>query len=148
MAAEKRSRAEIYRRAGSRPIVVISHAAALFCRARSIARCGVKQRKRQPTAVVAMPNVGRRHFDNFSWEVQMTRIRSFFEADRIEKYGKPTSVKTAENRNEVLCGTCGEKFFVDDSQAAHFAEAMETTNENTFLCEGCQAEYEELSHRE
>lgn len=78
----------------------------------------------------------------------MTRLRSFFEADRIEEFRKATAVKTAENPNEVYCGTCGEKFFVDDSQAAKFNEAMETTMENTFLCEGCLAEYEDLSHRE
>lgn len=77
----------------------------------------------------------------------MARLRSFFDGDKIENLGKPTPEKTGENTNEVLCGNCGERFFVDDKQAARIAEAMKTTTENIFLCEGCQSEYEELSHR-
>ena len=76
----------------------------------------------------------------------MTRIRSFYDADKTEDFEKATTHKTAQNSHEVLCDSCGERFFVGETQAKHIKEAFETTRENVFICDGCQSEYEDLAH--
>ena len=74
------------------------------------------------------------------------RQRSFYDADNIEEKLKPSLRRTAENAYEVICGVCGDKYFVDKAQAKHIEEAIEANAENTFVCEACENEYEELSH--
>ena len=77
----------------------------------------------------------------------MTRLRSFYDADRAENFSAPTNSRTAENRHEVFCGLCGETFYVDDSIFEHVNKEIEATMENPFVCEDCLEEYQELAHR-
>ena len=125
----------------------IFHADVSFHRARSIARPGASPSDLLPIAAAVTLIAVRRLLTKGEGRFKMARLRSFYEADKVEEFGNPTSARTDENTHEVICGTCGETFFVDDKQAAHIEKAMKMTMENTFLCEGCQSEYEELSHR-
>jgi uncharacterized protein YbaR (Trm112 family) len=77
----------------------------------------------------------------------MQRLRSFYDADRADKFSAPTNYRTAQNQHEVYCGLCGEAFYVDDSIFEHVNKELEETLENPFVCEDCSEEYQELSHR-
>ncbi len=76
----------------------------------------------------------------------MTRLRSYYDADRENNSSIPTDYRTADNQNELYCGMCGETFFVDDYLFENVNKVIEETLENSFLCQNCLDEYEELSH--
>jgi hypothetical protein len=58
----------------------------------------------------------------------------------------PTRYRTGPNKSELICGLCGDTYFVDDVTFLQAISALEEGIENPFCCEECEAEYEELSH--
>jgi hypothetical protein len=58
----------------------------------------------------------------------------------------PTKYTKGPNRWGLICGTCGETYYVDEVTFAQFSSAMENGFENPFFCPDCEAESEELSH--
>lgn len=76
----------------------------------------------------------------------MGRLRSYYDADRTEKFIHPTAFKTERNNNEIFCGFCGETFFIDDILFEETTRIIERTLENPFLCEDCFEEYNELAY--
>ncbi len=76
----------------------------------------------------------------------MSRLRSFYDADRAEDFAQPTNYKTERNQNEIYCGVCGEMFFVDDISFEEISKTVEETLENPFICEDCRQEYEQMEH--
>lgn len=77
----------------------------------------------------------------------MERIRSYYDADRVEAKDLPTAFKTGHNKNELYCSMCGENYFVNDSIYRDVMRAIERTTENPFLCPDCIESYEEAAHR-
>ena len=77
----------------------------------------------------------------------MTRLRSYYDADREDKRNTPTTIQTEQNRNEVLCSLCGETFFVNDVISDDVARVIEKTEDNPFVCPDCIEQYEEAAHR-
>ena len=59
---------------------------------------------------------------------------------------EPTKYTTGPNRWALICGTCGDNYYVDEVTFAQFSSAMENGSENPFCCSDCEAECEELSH--
>ncbi len=76
----------------------------------------------------------------------MDRIRSYYDADRIERF-PPSKHKTVQNRNELVCSTCGDIVFADDFVFKDVSRAIEQTSENPFLCEDCLNDYDDVSHQ-
>ncbi|MEZ5429226.1 MAG: hypothetical protein R2747_23465 [Pyrinomonadaceae bacterium] len=75
----------------------------------------------------------------------MTRMRSFYDADRTEKNG-PTLHQTELNNNELYCSLCGETVFVDDVAFDDVQRIIEETLENPYLCPDCLEQVEEAAH--
>ena len=75
----------------------------------------------------------------------MERIRAYYDADRTEQ-AVPTTYKTEQNQNELLCSDCGAKVFVDDLIFDDVRKMTEKTFDNPFLCEECLESIDESAH--
>ena len=58
----------------------------------------------------------------------------------------PTRFRTGPNQSELICSNCGDLYFVDDVSFYQAMSAMEKGLENTFCCDECETEHEELAH--
>ncbi|HQR38246.1 MAG TPA: hypothetical protein PLF26_07555 [Blastocatellia bacterium] len=69
---------------------------------------------------------------------------NFKAADRIA----PSRHATGINRYAVICGTCGDTFFVDEKTYRFFERALEfDASDNTFTCVECEAQETDEEHR-
>jgi len=57
-----------------------------------------------------------------------------------------TRYRMGPNQQELVCGFCNERYFVDDVTFERAMTAMEKGIDNPFCCDECEQEYEELSH--
>ena len=60
--------------------------------------------------------------------------------------GGPTRFKKSFNQSELMCGYCGALYYVDDVTFDQAMSAMEEGVDNTFCCDDCEADYEDLTH--
>ena len=58
----------------------------------------------------------------------------------------PTRYRRGPNRSELICGSCGETFYVDDLTFRQAMSAMEKGDQSPFCCDECEEEHEELAH--
>ena len=58
----------------------------------------------------------------------------------------PTRYRKGPNQSELICGTCGGIYYVDEVTFHQAMSAMEEGSDNPFCCDECETEYEELSH--
>jgi hypothetical protein len=58
----------------------------------------------------------------------------------------PTRYRKGPNQSQIICGLCGEAYFVDEVVFHQAVSAMEEGIDNPFFCDDCEADYEELSH--
>jgi uncharacterized protein YlaI len=77
----------------------------------------------------------------------MRRLRSYYDADRVNNQSVPTSFETILNKNEINCSVCAATVFVDDLIFDDVKKVIENTSENSFMCEDCLSEYDEMAHR-
>jgi hypothetical protein len=57
-----------------------------------------------------------------------------------------TRYKVGPNQSELICGVCGETYYVDDETLQRAMSAIEEGLDNPFCCDECEAEYEAISH--
>ncbi|MER3428556.1 MAG: hypothetical protein C4334_10735 [Pyrinomonas sp.] len=67
----------------------------------------------------------------------MPKLRSELDADRQPERG-PTMSPTTENRYELLCPICGQKFYVDAASIARAREAAKMGLDIPFRCPDCE----------
>jgi hypothetical protein len=72
------------------------------------------------------------------------RIRHEYDADRIEALTGATRLQTAENTRQINCGTCGDKYFVDQVMFESITRAIKAGNDNPFICPRCEEAYQEI----
>jgi hypothetical protein len=48
--------------------------------------------------------------------------------------------------HEVICGSCGRTYFADNEAYESQLRAMEFDPDNSFVCDACEIEGEDLSH--
>jgi len=58
----------------------------------------------------------------------------------------PTRYRKGSNQSELVCGFCGDTYYVDEVTFHQATSAMEEGLENPFCCDDCEADYEEGSH--
>jgi hypothetical protein len=58
----------------------------------------------------------------------------------------PTRFRKGPNQSELVCGFCNQSYFVDDLTFNQAINSMEEGLDNSFCCDECEEEYEELSH--
>lgn len=58
----------------------------------------------------------------------------------------PTRYRKGPNRSELICSSCSEIYFVDDTTFSQALTAMEMGLENPFCCDECEAEQEDFAH--
>jgi hypothetical protein len=58
----------------------------------------------------------------------------------------PSRFRKGPNQSELVCGFCGDKFYVDNVTFNQAMAAMEEGIDNPFCCDECEADYEEISH--
>ena len=58
----------------------------------------------------------------------------------------PTRYRRGLNRHELVCGFCHTSYYVDDVTFHQAISALEEGGDNSFCCDECEAEQEELSH--
>ncbi len=85
---------------------------------------------------VASAVLGTRAVEN-QGEAAMPKLRSELDADRQPEKG-PTKHPTAENRHELLCPICGQKFYVDAVSLARASEAAKMGLDPPFRCPDCE----------
>ena len=66
--------------------------------------------------------------------------------EQVNRVVGPTKYKKGPNRWELTCAMCGGIYYVDDVTFESVSAAVERGGDNTFHCDICEAEYEELSH--
>lgn len=58
----------------------------------------------------------------------------------------PTWTRKGPNQMQLVCGICGESYYVDAVAFQQAISAMEGGLDNPFCCDECETELEELSH--
>lgn len=58
--------------------------------------------------------------------------------ERLGLYDGPTNHKTAFNKFEARCRSCGELYFVDGATFESISDAVESGYENPFACADCE----------
>lgn len=58
----------------------------------------------------------------------------------------PTTFPKGPNRFALKCAECGGSYFVDEVIYRQAVKAVAEGQENSFTCEDCQTEYDELDH--
>lgn len=58
----------------------------------------------------------------------------------------PSWSRQGPNQLQLVCGICGEIYYVDAVIFQQAMSAMEEGLENPFCCDECEAELEELAH--
>jgi len=58
----------------------------------------------------------------------------------------PTRYRKGPNQSELVCGFCGDTYYVDEVTFHQAMSAMEEGVDNPFCCDECEAEYEDASH--
>jgi len=77
--------------------------------------------------------------------IRMQRSRSEFDGDRQRPH-LPLEFETAENRFEVPCSICGNKYYFDENGKLDLETAMAEGGENNFVCVECEADEEMAAH--
>lgn len=77
----------------------------------------------------------------------MERIRAYYDADHENNFALPTTYQTEQNKNELYCSLCGGMLYVDDLIFGDVSKVTQETAENSFLCEDCLNDYEEMAYR-
>jgi len=58
----------------------------------------------------------------------------------------PTRSRQGPNQLQLVCSICGEIYYVDNVTFRQAMAAMEEGRDNSFCCDECDTELEELSH--
>lgn len=58
----------------------------------------------------------------------------------------PTAYRCGPNQLPLTCDVCGGTFYVDEGTFSRVASTIVETLDNTFRCEECEVEFDELSH--
>ena len=75
------------------------------------------------------------------------RLRSTINPEEQPNIVKgPTKYRKGPNQSELVCGFCGDTYFVDYGTFQRAIKAMEEGIDNPFCCEECEGEYDEISH--
>ncbi|MBX7055723.1 MAG: hypothetical protein K1X36_12270 [Pyrinomonadaceae bacterium] len=77
-----------------------------------------------------------------------TRLRQEFDSDRTENFVSIAELRTGRNTHEIMCGVCFRPHFADDTTYESICRSIEQGLDNPFVCDDCQAAYDELEHRE
>jgi hypothetical protein len=66
--------------------------------------------------------------------------------EQLDLVEGPTRYRRGANQSELVCGFCGDTFFVDDVTFHQAMSAMEEGIDDPFCCEECEEDYEDVSH--
>jgi hypothetical protein len=72
-----------------------------------------------------------------------SRINPEEQRDLVEG---PSRYRKGPDQFQMMCEVCGGTFFVDEVMFRQALTAMEEGSENSFRCDDCEGEYEELGH--
>jgi hypothetical protein len=73
-------------------------------------------------------------------------LREEFDADRHEERVFFSRVSSGDKRFALNCSLCSEKYYTDQATFDRLINSIEETDENPFVCEECQQEYDELEY--
>jgi hypothetical protein len=83
----------------------------------------------------------------FNLEGGAMRLRSTVNPEeQTNLVGGPTRYKKGPNQSRLVCGFCGDPYYVDEITFEQAMHAMDEGIDNPFCCDECEAEYEEISH--
>lgn len=77
-----------------------------------------------------------------------TRLRAEFDGDRNEDVIGISDYRTDHNTHEILCSECFRPFFADQAAFESISRAIEEGIDNPFLCDDCEAIYDDAEQRE
>jgi hypothetical protein len=67
----------------------------------------------------------------------MPQLREEIDADITSEKPRVTEFKTAQTGHELLCGSCGTIFYVDDVTHENFKRALAFDSAHEFCCDTC-----------